>query len=117
MGYKALCKDGRTVPAGGATEIEIAKQLTYAARKEAGLAQYALLKVASALEVIPRYLAENSGLNATASVSALWSAHTVGKKTHGLDIELGGTKDLSKENLVDLYATKWWAFKSLFEAV
>lgn len=110
-------QDARTVPAGGASEMEIAKQLADLARKETGLEQYAIQKFAEALEIIPRTLAENSGLNATDAVSGLWSAHANGDKSAGLDIETGGTKDLSKDDIVDLYTTKWWAIKLLSDAV
>lgn len=34
--YKALCRDARSVPAGGATEIELARQLQQFGRKVGG---------------------------------------------------------------------------------
>lgn len=34
-------------------------------RKQTGLDQYAIVKFAEAFEIVPRMLAENSGLNAT----------------------------------------------------
>lgn len=46
-----LCKDPRVLPAGGAAEMEIARQLSELARKETGLEQYAIAKFAEALEV------------------------------------------------------------------
>lgn len=46
-----LCKDPRTVAAGGAAELEIAKQLAEFGNGEAGLDQYAIAKYAEALEV------------------------------------------------------------------
>ena len=45
-----LCKDPRTVGAGGAAEIEIAKQLSEFGKKEVGLDQYAIAKYAEALQ-------------------------------------------------------------------
>lgn len=76
-GYKALCKDARLVPAGGATEIEIAARLAEYGRKETGLDQYAIQKYATALEVVPRTLSENAGLNATDVIAQLYAAHAV----------------------------------------
>lgn len=76
-GYKALCKDARLVPAGGASEIEIAARLSEFGRKETGLDQYAIQKFAQALEVVPRTLAENAGLNATDVIAQLYAAHAV----------------------------------------
>lgn len=46
-----LCKDPRTVGAGGAAELELAKQLAEYGKKETGLDQYAIAKFAEALEV------------------------------------------------------------------
>ena len=48
---QVLCKDPRTLAAGGGVEMEIAQQLGEMARKETGLEQYAIGKFAEALEV------------------------------------------------------------------
>lgn len=57
-----LIRDGRLVPGGGATEIELARKLQAAAEATPGLDQYAMRKYGEAFEVIPRTLAENAGL-------------------------------------------------------
>jgi len=116
--YRALTKDPRCVPAGGATEIEMARQLAELARKETGLGQYAFTKFCEALEVVPKTLAENSGHNATDVVSALYTAHAQGQTSMGVNVdEDGGLRDLAKEGILDLYATKWWAIKLAVDAV
>ncbi len=43
---------------------------------------------AEALEVIPRTLSENAGLNATDVLSALYAAHAAGNRTVGVDVEV-----------------------------
>lgn len=48
---QVLCKDPRTLAAGGGVEMELAQQLQEMARKETGLEQYAIAKFAEALEV------------------------------------------------------------------
>ncbi len=48
---QVLCKDPRTLAAGGGVEMEIARQLQDMARTETGLEQYAIAKFAEALEV------------------------------------------------------------------
>ena len=58
--------------------------------QEAGLEQYAIAQYAEALEVVPRTIAENSGLPASEAVAALHAAHAAGQATAGLDIETGG---------------------------
>jgi len=60
--YKALTRDIRMVPGAGATEIELAKQITTIGESTAGLEQYAIKKFAEALEVVPRTIAENAGV-------------------------------------------------------
>lgn len=51
MESQAVCKDPRTVAAGGGSELEVARQLAEHGRKETGLEQYAYAKFAEALEV------------------------------------------------------------------
>ncbi|PSC71471.1 T-complex theta subunit [Micractinium conductrix] len=114
--YKLLGKDARAVPAGGASEIEIARQLQQFGRKETGLDQYAIVRYAEALEVVPRTIAENSGLSATDAVAALYAAHAAGQQGAGLDVETGEAVDLGAREVYDLYATKWWALKLATEA-
>jgi T-complex protein 1 subunit theta len=115
--FRALTKDGRAVPAGGATEIEIARNVIEMGQKEKGLDQYAITQFGHALEVIPRTIAENSGLDATDAIAALYAAHAEGKKTEGLDITTGQTKDLGETDTVyDLYVAKWWGMKLAVDA-
>ncbi|GAX82224.1 hypothetical protein CEUSTIGMA_g9652.t1 [Chlamydomonas eustigma] len=115
--YKALAKDSRAVAAAGAAEIELARRIAEYGNKQTGLEQYAIIKYAEAFELVPRTLAENSGLNATDVVSALYAAHAQGKTNMGVDIETGEPKDLAQEDIMDLYTAKWWAIKLATEAV
>ncbi|KAJ9525934.1 hypothetical protein QJQ45_009408 [Haematococcus lacustris] len=114
--FKALTRDGRCVAAGGATELELARQIGDWGKKLTGLEQYAVKAFAESFEVVPRTLAENSGLNATDVLSALYAAHAQGQINTGVDINGGPPKDLSQEGVVDLYATKWWALKLATDA-
>lgn len=69
------------------------------------------------MQVVPRIIAENSGLNATDAVSSLHAAHANGQQSVGLDIETGQPKDLSEQGLMDLFSAKWWALKLATDAV
>jgi len=69
------------------------------------------------LQVVPRIIAENSGLNATDVVSSLHAAHANGQQLAGLDIETGQPKDLAEDGILDLYSAKWWALKLATDAV
>eukprot|EP00850_Spirogloea_muscicola_P006992 SM000034S12746 [mRNA] locus=s34:509540:513105:+ [translate_table: standard] len=115
--YKAMCKDSRLVPGAGATEIELAKGLKDFARKETGLDQFAINKFGESLEVVPRTLAENAGLNSTEMLSLLYAAHASGDRKAGLDVDGGAVRDMTTENIWDLYLTKYWAVKLAADAV
>merc|ERR1719383_1699709 len=111
--FKGLCKDGRLVAGGGATEIELARQMAAWGETHPGLEQYSIGKFAQALEVIPRVLAENSGVKPKEIISQLYTAHSEGKKNAGFDIEgeSGGVKDCVESGVFDLLISKKWALK------
>ncbi|CAI5461097.1 unnamed protein product [Closterium sp. Yama58-4] len=121
--YKALCRDSRVLPGGGATEIELARRLKQFARTQVGLDQYAIDKYSEALEVIPRTLAENAGMDVTEILSALYAAHsggpdgTGGNFRVGVDVTGAGVRDLTTDNIWDLFATKYWAIRFAADAV
>jgi len=114
--YKALTRDARLLPAGGAPELQMSQHLYAFARKQTGLDQYAITKFAAALEVVPRVLAENAGLNAENVLPILRAAHAAGNPNCGLDLEDGSAKDLTKEGYFDLYDVKYWAVKLAADA-
>ena len=64
VSLQILCKDPRTVGAGGAAELELAKQLAEFGKKETGLDQYSIAKFAESLEVSTCFLICHSGLQA-----------------------------------------------------
>jgi len=111
--FKGLCKDGRLTAGGGATEIEMAQQLAAWGETHPGLEQYSIGKFAQAMEVIPRVLAENSGVKPKEVISQLYAAHSEGKKNAGFDIEgeSGGVKDCVESGVFDLLISKKWALK------
>lgn len=116
--FKALTRDDRFVPGAGATEIELAKQISSFGETCAGLEQYAIQKFAESLEIIPRTLAENAGVKATEVISKLYAAHQGGDKNAGFDNEGGGAavKDAVKAGILDLYLVKYWALKFATDA-
>jgi len=111
--FKGLCKDGKMTAGGGATEIELARQVAQWAETHPGLEQYSINKFAEALEVIPRVLAENSGVKPKEIISKLYAAHSEGNKNMGFDIdgETGDIKDCLESNVLDLMLAKKWALK------
>merc|ERR1712117_884193 len=111
--FKGLCKDGHLTPGGGATEIELARQVSQWAETHPGLEQYSINKFGEALEIIPRVLAENSGVKPKEVISKLYAAHSEGNKNMGFDIdgESGEIKDCCESNVLDLLLAKQWALK------
>lgn len=84
--------------------------------QETGLDQYAIARFADALEVVPRTLAESSGLPAEESLAALHAAHAAGQARAGLDVETGAPRDLGEDGHLDLFAARWWGLRLAVEA-
>ena len=84
----ATLEDKKVVIGGGAPEIAIAKGLRAFADTISGREQLAVAAFAEALEVVPRTLAENAGLDSIDAIVDLRSAH---ENSHymGLDVFLG----------------------------
>ena len=88
---KALLKDARLVPGAGATELELARRVeTYGAGLK-GLSQHGVRRWATALEVVPRTIAENAfgGAVGNEIVSRLWAKHeNADGVSWGVDVEV-----------------------------
>lgn len=112
--FKGLSRDGRFVPGAGATEIELATQLAAYADTLPGLDQYAVRKFATALEVFPKALAENTGFNGTEVINLMYLAHKDAKGVNvGVNIETdkAETIDVVKAKILDLFQAKHWGLK------
>ncbi|XP_042895287.1 T-complex protein 1 subunit theta [Parasteatoda tepidariorum] len=111
--FKALSQDGKLVPGAGATEIELAKQITKYGETLPGLEQYSVKKFAEALESLPKALADNAGLKSNEVISKLYAAHQEGNRSIGVDVE--GEQhvvNVEEAGILDLYITKHWAIKN-----
>lgn len=112
---KSLTRDARLVPGAGASEIELAKRVGEYGEKTPGLNQHSIRKFAEALEVVPRTLAENAGLDATEVVSSLIAKHSAeGGSDVGVDIDEEseeGIIDVKQKQIFDVLAAKEWAIK------
>jgi len=83
----------------------------------AGLEQYAVKKFAEAMEVFPRTLAENAGLDATDILAKLYVAHEKGDTRAGVDIERGDIGDVTAQGIRDLLLSKLEAYKLALNVV
>lgn len=117
---RTACKDGKLVPGAGATEMELSLNVRAFADTCPGLDQYAIRAFGKALEVVPRTLAENAGLDQAVVIAALGAAHTSGKLSAGVDIDAMGISDASgvsdDTGVLDLYTTKASALKLAIDA-
>nr|QNO51061.1 thermosome subunit [Methanosarcinales archaeon ANME-1 ERB6] len=109
-------EDGKYVAGGGATEIELAMQLREYAATVGGREQLAIQAFADAVEVIPRALAENAGLDPIDVLVALRSEHESGNKYMGLDMTTGKPGDMIKASVIEPLRIKTQAISSATES-
>ncbi len=94
-------EDEKLVAGGGSPEVEVALRLQeYAATLE-GREQLAVKAYAEALEIIPRTLAENAGLDPIDMLMELRSQHEKGVKTAGLNVFEGKVVDMWEDFVVE----------------
>jgi len=110
---KSMTRDARFVPGAGASELRLADALQAFAEAQPGLNQYAINKFGLALEVVPRTLAENAGLDATNMIAEMYAAHKAGSNGVGIDVVGNGTAD---NGILDLLHTKREAIKLATDA-
>jgi len=111
----ASIKIGKVVGGAGATEIELSSQLRKFANSLSGREQLAVLAFADAIEVVPRTLAENAGLDPIDSLTELKSAHDKGKNWAGLDVFSGKVIDSFSKGIIEPLKIKTQAIKSASE--
>lgn len=85
MIVKRAVKHTSVVPGGGAIEMELSKYLRDYAKTIAGKQQLIIAAFARALEIIPRQLCENAGLDGVELLNLLRSAHAKGESAFGID--------------------------------
>jgi thermosome len=115
-GIAAALELGKIVAGGGASEIEVAKELRKYAESFKGREQLAINAFADAMEVIPRSLAENAGLDPIDKIANLRSQHDKKAVTYGLDVFSGEVQDMMKMGVIEPLKIKTQAIKSASEA-
>ncbi|MDZ5812553.1 thermosome subunit beta [Halorubrum sp. AD140] len=108
--------DGRTLPGGGAIEVELAGRLRDYADSVSGREQLAVEAFADSLELIPRVLAENAGLDAIDLLVDLRAAHEGGDAHAGLNVFSGEVEDTAAAGVVETAHAKEQAIASAAEA-
>ncbi|MFO7872653.1 MAG: thermosome subunit beta [Candidatus Undinarchaeales archaeon] len=116
-GVSVAIATGKVVGGGGAIEVELVKRLRAEAEKIEGREQLALSAFADALEIIPRSLAENAGLDPIDKLVEMRNAHEKkSNKWYGLDVLKGEIRDMFKDGVVEPLKIKTQAIKSASEA-
>merc|ERR1719244_1047484 len=113
-----LYQDPALVPGGGATEMEIAHLLTQKGKSLKGVVQWPYKAVATALEVIPRTLAQNCGANTIRSLTALRAKHaqeTDKNVNWGINGETGQLADMSELGIWEPLSVKLQVYKTAIE--
>ena len=108
--------DGRTLPGGGAIEVELASRLRDYADTVSGREQLAVEAFADSLELIPRVLAENAGLDAIDLLVDLRAAHEAGDTEAGLNVFSGEVENTTEAGVVETAHAKEQAIASAAEA-
>ena len=111
----ATLEDGQVVAGGGAPEIAIAKGLKEYADTISGREQLAIGAFAAALEVVPKTLAENAGLDSIDALVDLRAAHE--KSAYmGLNVFTGDVTDMKEAGVIEPKRVKKQAIQSAAEA-
>ncbi len=111
----ASLRYGKIVAGAGAPEMELAKGLRSFANSLSGREQLAVNSFADSIEVIPRTLAENAGLDPIDVLTALKSEHDKGNKWYGINVFTGKTIDAWKEGVIEPLKIKTQAVSSASE--
>lgn len=111
----ATIEDGKVLVGGGACEIELIKQLRDYGDSVSGREQLAILAYAEALEVIPRTLIENAGLDSINLIADLKAAHE-DSKAMGINVFSGKVVDMQEEGVLEPLKVKVQALQSSGES-
>jgi thermosome len=109
-------EDGKMVTGGGSTAIEIALGLREFSASVGGREQIAIDAFANAIEVIPRTLAENAGMDPIDTLIDMRKEHKRGRKTVGVNVLKGKLSDMMKENVIEPIRVGTQAIQSATDA-
>lgn len=109
-------EDGRISAGGGASAIEIALKLRDYAATVGGREQMAIDAFADAVEIIPKTLAENAGLDPINAILDLRQAHKKGQKYAGLNVYNGKVVNMVDAEVIEPLRVGNQAIQSATEA-
>jgi len=112
-----VIENSKIVAGGGAVEIEIAKELRRYATNVGGREQLAIEAFADAVEIIPRTLSENAGLEPIDVIVELRSTHEKKDgKYKGVNVFTGKVQNSFDNGVIEPSVVKEQAIKSAAES-
>jgi thermosome len=112
-----VIENNKVVPGGGAVEEEISKTLRDYATKVGGREQLAIEAFANSVEIVPKTLAENAGLDPIDILVDLRSSHErAGGHLVGVDVFTGKVVNMQDKGVIEPLSVKEQAIKSATEA-
>tara|TARA_Y100000310_G_scaffold217822_1_gene218930 strand:- start:21150 stop:22793 length:1644 start_codon:yes stop_codon:yes gene_type:complete len=111
----AALKTGMVVAGAGAPEIELSMALRRYANSLSGREQLAVEAFADTMEIIPRTLIENAGLDPIDAMTDLKAAHSKKQKWAGIDVFTGKVMDAWKRGVIEPLKIKTQAVSSAAE--
>ncbi len=106
---------GKVVAGAGACEMELYRGLKQYAHSLSGREQLAVNAFADAMEIVPRTLAENAGLDPIDVLTELKAQHDRGIKWAGIDVFTGKVMDAWKAKVIEPLKIKTQAISSASE--
>jgi thermosome len=112
-----VIETNKIVAGGGAVEVEVAKELRDYATNVGGREQLAIEAFANAIEVIPKTLAENAGLEPIDILVDLRSAHEKPEGQYkGVNVFTGKVENMREKGVLEPLVVKEQAVKSATES-
>jgi chaperonin GroEL (HSP60 family) len=98
---KVALEDGKMTPGGGAAATHISMALREYATSVGGREQMAIESFADAIEIVPKTLSENAGLDPIDMMLEMRRVHKKGNKFAGVDVFHGKVTDMVKFNVIE----------------
>ena len=112
-----LILDPRVVPGGGAFEMSISQALMEKSNSTTGVEKEPYQSCATALEIIPRTIADNCGVKSVKVLTELRSKHFDAKNsTLGINGKTGKIQDMVELGVWDSYSVKIQSIKTAIES-
>jgi len=98
---KVAIEDGKMTAGGGAAATSIAMTLRDYAPSIGGREQMAIESFANAIEIVPKTLSENAGLDPIDMMLEIRRAHKKGNKYAGINVMAGKVEDMLKNKVIE----------------